>query len=383
MGYGVVIAMRARQLVGQRLENKQLTGGSAGACRRGFVALLALVLTLGACAHPPAARDARTAEPTAEERARAERVMFSGLVHGVESYQLAPGDTLQLLFTEDPRAIQPEYLIGVRDKLRIEFVYQPNATRTVIVRPDGKITLPMQGDVMAAGTTPEQLATRIRDLYRDIYREPVVTVSVEEFSSAVTDLTEAVKTAQQGRARQTVIGPDGSAYLPLLPPLKAGGLTVEQLQQEVNRRYAERFPGVAVSVSLERAAGDRVFVFGEVRAPGMVAVTRPMTALQFVTAVGGPLVTGAMDRVKMLSWTSDGQSQVRTLDLEGVMQGRTNASDVLIGPNTVLYVPPTTIARLDRFVDQYIRQLFLFNGTSVNAIYQINDQSTTVRTVPK
>jgi protein involved in polysaccharide export with SLBB domain len=349
----------------------------------GFAALT-LVLLLAACADSAPRAGAGSAPAGAgtvasADRLKAERTVYASLTQGAERYRLAPGDTLLFLFTGRARAQQSNYVIGVRDKLRVEFFYHQDASRTVVVRPDGRITLPLQGDVVAAGLTPEQLATRIRAMYQDVYRDPVVTVSVEEFSSALTELSDALKTSVHGRARQIVVGPDGMADVPLLPPIKASGRSIEEVQDEVNRLYEERFGGVRVSVSLEKIVGDRVFVFGEVRSPGMLTLARPLTALQIISSVGGPLTTGAMNRVKVLYSTGDGEPQLRTLDLEAMLQGRKFDQDMLLGANTVVYVPPTTITQLDRIVDQYIKQLFLYNGSSLNFdfVYSTNTQRVT------
>jgi protein involved in polysaccharide export with SLBB domain len=339
----------------------------------------ALVLLLVACAAPlpdggdaggaTAASGAVGASATAGDKARAERSIYTSLTQGVARYQITPGDTLLLTFTEDLRPSQTSYAIRVRDKLRVEFFYHQEASRTVTVRPDGRVTLPMRGDVDAAGMTPDQFAARVREMYKGVFRDPVVTVSVEEFNSPFNDLVESVKTAQYGRSKQIVVAPDGTVSLPMLAPVKTGGRTIEELQTEINRLYGERIAGVDVSVSLEKLAGERIFVFGEVRGPGMITMTRPMTALQLITAAGGALGTGAMNSVRILSWTPTGEPAVRTVDLEAMLNGEKLDQDVIVAANSVVYVPPTDIAKLDRFVDQYIRQLFLFNGSSIGATY--------------
>ena len=337
-----------------------------------------VVAFLVSCAAPPRPEEGASGSNSAAsavsdaEKTQAERTISSALTQGIDRYLLAPGDLLRFIYTSNRQAQQSSYVIGLSDKLRIEFFYHPGTTRTVVVRPDGRITLPVKGEVIAAGLTAEKLADRVRDLYQDIYRDPVVTVSVEEYSSPLTEINESLKTAQDGRSRQVVIAPDGLASLPLLPPFRAGGKTVEGLQNEVNQLYAERVGGVSVSLSLEKAAGDRVFVFGEVRIPGVLTVPRPQTTLQLITTAGGPLTTGAMDRVRVLYWTPNGESTVRTIDLEAVLDGSSSQKDMLVPANTVVYVPPTEITKLDRFIDQYIRQVFLFNGFSANMTYQLN-----------
>ena len=56
------------------------------------------------------------------------------------------------------------------------------------------------------------------------------------------------------------------------------------------------------------------------------------------------------------------------------MMGENAEQDMLLPKNTALYVPPSGITKVDRFIDQYIRQMLLFNGFSINAIYDINEE---------
>src|SRR5580658_10027496 len=55
----------------------------------------------------------------------------------------------------------PNYLIGAQDVLDISVWKEPDLSRAVPVRPDGKISLPLLNDVQAAGLTPAQLAAQI------------------------------------------------------------------------------------------------------------------------------------------------------------------------------------------------------------------------------
>lgn len=76
-----------------------------------------------------------------------------------------------------------DYIIGSDDVLAINVWKEPDLSRTAPVRPDGKITLPLIGDVSASGKTPKQLQTNIElDLAKYISK-PAVTVIVQEAKS--------------------------------------------------------------------------------------------------------------------------------------------------------------------------------------------------------
>lgn len=103
---------------------------------------------------------------------------------------------------------ETEYRIGPQDVLQIDVWKEPEITRTIPVRPDGKISLPLLNDVQAAGLTAMQLAGKIREGLTKYLTNPQVTVTVTQINSRRVFVTgEVVK----------------SGALPLLP-----GMTVLQ-----------------------------------------------------------------------------------------------------------------------------------------------------------
>jgi len=76
-----------------------------------------------------------------------------------------------------------DYLIGADDVLAINVWKEPDLSRTVPVRPDGRITLPLIGDIAASGTTPKQLQASIEQDLSKYISKPAVTVIVQEAKS--------------------------------------------------------------------------------------------------------------------------------------------------------------------------------------------------------
>jgi polysaccharide biosynthesis/export protein len=72
-----------------------------------------------------------------------------------------------------------DYVIGADDVLDVNVWREPDMTRKVIVRPDGMITLPVIGDVMAAGKAPKQLQDELKEKLKAYVSAPDVTVIVE------------------------------------------------------------------------------------------------------------------------------------------------------------------------------------------------------------
>ncbi len=76
-----------------------------------------------------------------------------------------------------------EFVLGVEDKLSVSVWKEPDLTKVVAIRPDGKITFPLVGDVQAAGRAPRQLTDDLTKLLGRFIKEPVVTVVVEEINN--------------------------------------------------------------------------------------------------------------------------------------------------------------------------------------------------------
>ena len=91
-----------------------------------------------------------------------------------------PGDAP----TVNPQAqAVTEYRIGVDDSIRVAVWQNPDLNVTVPVRPDGMISVPLVGDVMAVGKTPTEVAAEIKEKLATFVREPQVTVIVDQLRS--------------------------------------------------------------------------------------------------------------------------------------------------------------------------------------------------------
>jgi len=85
--------------------------------------------------------------------------------------------------TANQPAVGADYTIGVDDVLDISVWKEPDVSRVVPVRPDGKISLPLISDVQAAGLTPADLATEIAGRLKKYLNDPQVTVIVSQINS--------------------------------------------------------------------------------------------------------------------------------------------------------------------------------------------------------
>ena len=81
-------------------------------------------------------------------------------------------------------AVNNEYIIGAEDVLEITVWKNVDLSKTIQVRPDGKISMPIIRDIMAEGKTPSQLAEEVTNKLKEYVQIPVVAVGVKEVNSS-------------------------------------------------------------------------------------------------------------------------------------------------------------------------------------------------------
>jgi polysaccharide export outer membrane protein len=101
---------------------------------------------------------------------------------GCTSYGSGSGKSLPpATFASNGEAPAENYIIGPLDELTVFVWRNPELGAKVQVRPDGRITTPLITDLEAAGKTPAQLASDIKDRLTQYIEEPLVSVMVDKF----------------------------------------------------------------------------------------------------------------------------------------------------------------------------------------------------------
>src|SRR6185436_3629632 len=84
---------------------------------------------------------------------------------------------------EAVKPVSKEFLLGAEDVLEVTVCRNQDLSRTVVVRPDGKISLPLIGDIQASGMNASQVAAKIAVRLTEFKENPNVSVSLKEVNS--------------------------------------------------------------------------------------------------------------------------------------------------------------------------------------------------------
>ncbi len=151
------------------------------------------------------------------------------------------------------------------------------------------------------------------------------------------------------------IRPDGKISLVLLDDVTAAGQTPTQLGRDLSQAYAQYFRNPRITVSVTSFTNLTVFVGGEVQTPKLLPLSGPLTVVGAVFSAGGLKPSAKTREVILLRDSGKGTPLISQVNLNRVFKNL--APDPQLKPFDVVYVPKSKIARVDQFVEQYMRQL--------------------------
>ena len=176
------------------------------------------------------------------------------------------------------------------------------------------------------------------------------------------------KNTELNQAR--TVGPDGSLSLQLIGTVQVAGRTIEDITDEVTKRYAKELVQPQVTVAVKEYSGLKIYVGGEVNQPGIQVYRGGLTALQAVVAAGGFKTTASLSSVVLIHKGPQGEPIAGLVDLSRVLKHAEVERDVALAPADIVFVPRSGIANVNLFVEQYFRNMWpvpLYIGYQINA----------------
>jgi len=250
-----------------------------------------------------------------------------------------------------------DYKIGAKDLLEISVFGLEEMNKTVRVSEDGKITLPLLGEVEVEGLTKTELEKKLSQLLEEKYlQSPQVTVFIKEYQSKRISVLGAV--GEPGPyellGRQTL--------LQLIS--EAGGLTEDAGDDIIVIRQFQDGTNISLKISIDDLflKGDArlniplepndivnipaektvlIYVFGQVRKPGALEVKKSNipTLLQAIAQAGGFSERASKGGVLIKRINKDGKEKQIKVNVKDIIKGK--KKDIQLLENDVVYVPET------------------------------------------
>lgn len=251
--------------------------------------------------------------------------------------------SLVTMFIFSPCSFAADYLIGRGDVLEVSVWGVPEMSRSVIVRPDGKITLPAVGDIVADNMAPVALSEKISAAMTEYIKQPVVTVSVQQIRNNRVYVTG-------GTMSRVIDMTNQMTLLKLMSEL--GDFSQADLRRaHLSRKgqtvasdfYALYFDGdLTQDVVLEAEdiifipsnINNIVYVLGAVTTPQPLQYREGMRVLDAVLGAGGFTEFAKEDSVTIIKKNKE---QLR-IDLKKVKKGKNVEDNVALSPGDYVIV---------------------------------------------
>ena len=240
-----------------------------------------------------------------------------------------------------------DFIVGTEDILEVQVWDNKDLNQVVFVRPDGKTSLPLAGEIQAAGKTVQELQDYLSAVYSKTVKGAAVTVIIREIRSRpiyfvggfgkpgamqlTRDLNLLQAVALVGGVAQ---GADAEKGFVLRKdkqiPIDFTKLTQKgDLTQNIKLE-----PGDSIVVPV----ADIVYVQGEVRSPGGAKYTQDLTLVRAITQAGGLTQMAAGGRVDILRGKGEKKERIR-VDVDKMMRAGDGSHDVLVKPDDIILVP--------------------------------------------
>ena len=284
-------------------------------------------------------------------------------------YRIVSGDTIGMSFHVASTASSSEFRLAPGNDVTIKFVGLPELTDTQTVRPDGRISLPYLEDLPVKGKTVNEVTAELRALYKDRIANAEPFLSVSNFNPEIEALKVELRAqgATSGLRGSTKVRYDGNATFYMIGDVACAGKTVNQLRAELNRRYQSIAKGLKCDPYVLEAAGDNIYILGQVNDPGAYPIGNGLTLLQALAVAGSPTTEARLSEVVIARQNPD-QTTMSALrfDLTTVTDG-TNIAIRHLSPEDVIYVPRRGMAAASERALE-LGNLILFRGWRVGSI---------------
>ena len=241
-------------------------------------------------------------------------------------------------------AAADDYVIGAGDVLQISVWGSPEFDVETTVRPDGKITLPAVGEVVAEGFTPQQLSGKLEEVIKKFIKRPIVTLNVTQITN------NKVYISGGGVGTGVISLPGKTTLFKLLCQLeniRETDLTNAYLARQGTKLLTNFYPLFMegdLSHDLDLKTDDiihipanevnKVYVVGAVTAPQAVSFIHGMKVLDAILAAGGFEEFAKQTNVVIMR--KDGE-QI-TVNIKDLLKGKDIKQNISVTPGDYVIV---------------------------------------------
>ena len=177
-------------------------------------------------------------------------------------------------------------------------------------------------------------------------------VVISEFILGQSDEIEIKVFRHDDLNKKMRIPPNGNITLNLIGDVKAAGVGINQLRNDIREKYLNYLVKPEISVDVVSLNGQKIFVLGEVKQPGVYQIDPPISMLEAISKAGGFTLDGKSSNVVLIRGGPK-KPVARMVDLKKALEKGEFGQNIALQTGDVVYVPRTFIAQVDRFFNHF------------------------------
>ncbi len=139
--------------------------------------------------------------------------------------------------------------------------------------------------------------------------------------------------------RKVIVQPDGRISFPLVGDVLAEGRTLPELQEEITQRLMKYIPAPVVTIMLEKVAGYKIYVIGQVKNSGQFMVGQYLDVIQALALAGGLTPFAEENNIKIVRRDKNGMETVLPFAYAEVKKGAHLEQNIILKSGDVVVVP--------------------------------------------
>jgi len=282
-----------------------------------------------------------------------------------------------------------DYRIGNDDLLEVDIWKHPDLSREVIVRPDGKISYLLIGDIQVAGLTVSELNKVMSKKFEDYAMELQQNEIVEnppvarEYRIGLSDGLDISVWKVPELSMHVIVRPDGKISFPLIGDIEAYGKTLTELSNELKGKLTKyvKDPQVSVmittfgeierrrvtfvtefistfleekpviSILVKRFGSRKVIVLGDVNAPGIFDIIGNARLLDAIGYAGGFTNLAVKDNIFVIRGDVSANPELIKVNAWSIIRDGNLNNNIPIQNQDIVYVPRSLIGNIKTFIE--------------------------------
>jgi polysaccharide export outer membrane protein len=139
-------------------------------------------------------------------------------------------------------------------------------------------------------------------------------------------------------SKQVSVRLDGKISLPLVNDFEAAGLSCNEVQEQLQVRYADYVAVPEVSVTLVQSLSKKIYILGEINKPGEYPLQKHMTIVQAISLAGGLGQWADTSDIRLIRRIK-GTEKTYIVDYDAIVSGEDLSQNVQLQPDDTIFVP--------------------------------------------